>query len=72
VTPADLMKKYEEALASQNWVIEQGIAICLYTFSWSGLVNGQPASGQGRGTSVLIEADGTWQIISEHPGPNAV
>lgn len=120
MTPANLMKAYEEALASQNWanvapllhpnvcvtfssgtfkgkenvrqvfeknfelikdekysisnmhwVIEQGMAICLYIFSWSGLMNGQPASGQGRGTSVLIEADGVWQIIAEHLGPNA-
>ena len=121
MTPQDLMKAHEQALASQDWknveplmhedvcvtfssgtykgksevrkafehnfsVIEdeeygienlhwafvgQECAVCLYTFCWQGLINGQPASGGGRGTSVLVNEAGRWQIVAEHLGPHA-
>ena len=121
MTPQYLMKKYEEALASQKWsnvdplmhsnvcvtfssgtfkgkaevreafkntfslikdeeylisdlhwaYIGNQSATCLYRFQWTGLINGLPSSGGGRGTSVLINVDGKWQILTEHLGPNA-
>ena len=45
-------------------------AVCLYRFHWSGVIEGQAASGSGRGTSVLINENGNWQILTEHLGPN--
>jgi hypothetical protein len=33
---------------------------------WRGVVEGQPASGRGRGTNVLVERDGAWQVQHEH------
>lgn len=41
-------------------------ATCRYRFSWTGTINGQPRSGSGRGTNVLINSDGTWQMLHEH------
>lgn len=46
-------------------------AICLYDFAWSGIINGQAASGGGRGTAVLKWGDGRWQLLCEHLGPAA-
>ena len=41
-------------------------ATCRYRFSWTGSINGHPRSGNGRGTNVLINNDGTWQMLHEH------
>ncbi|MFN7971175.1 MAG: hypothetical protein U0166_02320 [Acidobacteriota bacterium] len=34
------------------------VAIYLFDFSWSGLIDAKPASGEGRGTSVIVREDG--------------
>jgi len=39
---------------------------CRYRFSWRGMVGGQPSSGRGRGTNVLVKRDGAWQVQHEH------
>jgi|SRR5580692_4477785 ketosteroid isomerase-like protein len=41
-------------------------AVCRYRFSWTGVIDGQPRAGQGRGTSVLVRRDGAWQMLHEH------
>jgi hypothetical protein len=46
-------------------------AVLTYTFRWSGLIDGKPASGSGRGTSVLVNEGDGWQILTEHLGPLA-
>ena len=37
-----------------------------YRFCWRGVVDGQPSSGRGRGTNVVVKRDGAWQIQHEH------
>ncbi|MEV7869147.1 nuclear transport factor 2 family protein [Streptomyces sp. NPDC088124] len=41
-------------------------AICRYRFTWTGTIDGQPLSGTGRGTNVLVNNAGTWQMLHEH------
>lgn len=41
-------------------------AACRYRFTWTGSINGQPRSGTGRGTNVLTNSTGTWQMLHEH------
>jgi ketosteroid isomerase-like protein len=41
-------------------------AVCRYRFSWRGVVGGEPRSGHGRGTNVLVRQDGQWKIEHEH------
>ncbi|WP_425827343.1 YybH family protein [Streptomyces fractus] len=41
-------------------------AVCRYRFTWTGSVDGQPRSGSGRGTNVLVNNAGTWQMLHEH------
>ena len=48
------------------------LAVYLFDFAWSGLINGKAASGAGRGTAVVVRnGDATWQLIAEHLGPAA-
>ena len=60
------------AISDIHWVQEtENTAILIYIFSWSGIIDGQPASGSGRGTSVLVKQDSRWQLLCEHLGPLA-
>ena len=59
-------------LSNIHWIhSDENFAVCIYNFHWSGLINGQMASGGGRGTSVLVNEAGNWLILTEHLGPNA-
>ncbi|MGH3187410.1 MAG: YybH family protein [Streptosporangiaceae bacterium] len=44
-------------------------AVCRYRFSWKGVVDGQPRSGQGRGTNVVVKRDEAWKMLHEHLSP---
>ena len=62
----------EYSIENLHWAFAgRESAVCLYTFQWQGVINGQPASGGGRGTSVLVNEAGRWQIMAEHLGPHA-
>jgi hypothetical protein len=49
------IKDEDYSISNIYWVLI-GIesAICISNFHWTGLINGQPSSGGGRGTSVLV------------------
>ncbi len=50
-----------------NWLIkEKFYAVYLFTFLWSGLVNGEQVSGGGIGTSVIIDQGNGWKLLTEH------
>jgi ketosteroid isomerase-like protein len=40
--------------------------VCRYRLAWTGTIDGQPRSGRGRGTNVLVKSDETWQMLHEH------
>ncbi|WP_280897203.1 nuclear transport factor 2 family protein [Streptomyces sp. SAI-135] len=40
--------------------------VCRYRFTWTGTIDGQLRSGNGRGTNVLVNNAGTWQMFHEH------
>jgi ketosteroid isomerase-like protein len=53
-----------------NWlVVCKSFAICIYNFAWTGIIDGKNSSGEGRGTSVLLNTNTGWKIIHEHLGP---
>jgi ketosteroid isomerase-like protein len=41
-------------------------AACRYRFSWTGVIDGEPRSGHGRGTNVIVRRDGEWRMLHEH------
>ena len=47
-------------------VVTADVAVCRYRFAWSGVVDGEPRSGQGRGTNVIVQRDGGWRMLHEH------
>ncbi|MDT5028795.1 MAG: hypothetical protein QOE61_5221 [Micromonosporaceae bacterium] len=50
-----------------EWVaVTDDLAVCRYHFSWKGVVEGEPASGQGRGTNVVTKRNGAWRMLHEH------
>ncbi|MAT96527.1 MAG: DUF4440 domain-containing protein [Anaerolineaceae bacterium] len=60
------------AIENVHWVMRgEETAVYLFTFRWSGLINGEPASGAGTGSSVLINSEDGWQLLVEHLGPKA-
>ena len=60
------------SISHVHWVIKAaGTAVYLFEFNWSGLINDKPASGSGRGTSVLINENDRWLLLVEHLGPKA-
>lgn len=55
-----------------NWQLRtENVAVLTYNFAWSGTIDGQAASGGGRGSSVLVCENGRWLLLLEHLGPPA-
>jgi ketosteroid isomerase-like protein len=44
----------------------EAVAVFLYEFRWSGIVDGEDRSGSGRGTTVLVSSGDSWHILHEH------
>lgn len=67
-----LIKDETYSMRDVHWVLKNDLtAVYLFEFNWSGIINGKPAQGAGRGTSVLIKEDGAWRLLVEHLGPKA-
>ena len=67
-----IIKDETYSISNVHWVrTGSEMAVYLFEFNWSGLINEQPASGSGRGTSVLIKESDKWQLFVEHLGPKA-
>jgi ketosteroid isomerase-like protein len=50
-----------------RWLLStDAAAACVYVFEWSGVIEGQMASGGGRGTSVLRRHGDSWLVLHEH------
>jgi uncharacterized protein (TIGR02246 family) len=63
----DRIKEETYSITDISWVVlDDGVAVCTYTFDWEGMVEGTRKSGSGRGTNVLVKNDGTWQMTHEH------
>ena len=54
-------------LDQREWIAEgDSAAACTYRFNWKATINGVPASGSGRGTTVLKRVNDRWWIVHEH------
>jgi ketosteroid isomerase-like protein len=63
----DLIEGEDYRISDVVWVAQSpDLAACTYRFDWSGKVRGTPASGSGRGTSVLARRGDSWVVVHEH------
>ena len=54
-------------LDEYEWIAEgHSAAACIYRFNWTTILDGQPMSGSGRGTTVLRRVEDRWWIVHEH------
>jgi len=64
-----LIKNEEYLINNVKWLLKsKSIAVYLFEFSWSGILNGKLTSGNGLGTSVIINESGKWILLTEHLG----
>lgn len=64
-----LIENEDYKMENIHWLHSSAeMAVYLFDFSWKGLVRGKMASGQGTGTSVLINEEGKWYLLCEHLG----
>jgi ketosteroid isomerase-like protein len=55
------------ATGDHVWLAQSDVAAaCTYRFTWTGTMDGKPASGRGRGTTVLRRDPAGWRIVHEH------
>lgn len=67
-----IIKSEVYSITNIHWVKKtREMAVYLFDFKWSGIINGEKASGAGRGTTTLVNENGNWQLIAEHLGPKA-
>jgi len=65
----ELIKSEEYKIKNVRWLFtNESTAVYLFDFSWKGIVNDQLIGGEGIGTSVLIQEEGKWVLLTEHLG----
>ena len=58
-------------LEGLKWIAKgDRTASCTYSFHWKEMSGDNPASGNGRGTTVLRKEADAWKIIHEHLSPS--
>lgn len=63
----NLIENESYSIQNLKWLaISDGVAACVYDYSWSGAIDGEPASGHGRGTTVLRRTPDGWRVVHEH------
>jgi ketosteroid isomerase-like protein len=59
--------QYQYTTDDSIWVAQSDTAAAvIYTFSWSGVVEGKEVKGGGRGTRVFRREPTGWRIAHEH------
>ncbi|MCW5906658.1 MAG: nuclear transport factor 2 family protein [Chitinophagales bacterium] len=64
-----LIKNEDYQMSNIHWALQsETVAVYLFDFSWQGIINGEKASGGGKGTSVIVCEGGKWKLMAEHLG----
>ncbi|TVQ58528.1 MAG: nuclear transport factor 2 family protein [Phycisphaerales bacterium] len=67
-----LIKSEQYSISNVRWVRRSDdFAVYLFDFSWQGVIDGEPASGAGRGTCTIVREHDHWQLLIEHLGPRS-
>jgi len=64
-----IIKSEHYAIENINWLKrESNYAAFIFEYQWTGIINEKHVSGGGVGSSVIINENGSWQLLSEHLG----
>ena len=64
------IKNEKYVMQNIHWILKKcTMAVYSFDFNWKGIIKGEKRQGAGRGTSVIINEDGIWKLVSEHLGP---
>ncbi len=64
-----LIKNEKYVVENVQWLLKDTMyAVYVFEFSWTGIIKGESASGNGVGTSVIIKEDAQWKLLTEHLG----
>ncbi|WP_271765278.1 nuclear transport factor 2 family protein [Aquimarina algiphila] len=62
-----VIKNEEYSIQNVKWVLKnESIAVFLFDFFWEGVINKKYTKGNGIGTSVLINKNGKWILLTEN------
>ncbi|MEM0900903.1 MAG: nuclear transport factor 2 family protein [Pseudomonadota bacterium] len=66
------IKGEEYRIENVHWLADTADAAAYsFEFHWTGVIDGQQASGSGRGTAVLVRKDDRWLLVGEQLGPKS-
>ncbi|MGJ8633157.1 MAG: YybH family protein [Luteolibacter sp.] len=68
----DLIEGEKYFITDLHWIVKtDGFAVFTFVYNWSGKIQGELLSGNGRGSSTIMYDAGTWILVSEHLGAKA-
>ena len=66
------IKNEHYRISNVHWVLRAPrVAAYLFEFHWTGVIRGEPASGDGRGSCLLAREGSRWQMLMEQLSPRA-
>lgn len=65
----DLFQNEKYETSEIHWVKkDETLAIYLFKYEWTALMDGKEIGGQGHGTAVIEKQNGKWKLVAEHLG----
>jgi ketosteroid isomerase-like protein len=62
-----MVSDYQYSTDDSDWIVQSDTAASvIYSFTWSGTVQGKAVGGAGRGTRVFSNDGSGWRIAHEH------
>ncbi|WP_274365078.1 YybH family protein [Paenibacillus thermotolerans] len=57
-------------ISDVEWIAaDEKTAVCIYRYNWRGIYKGEIVEGEGKGTNVCVNIDGSWKVRHEHLTP---
>jgi len=68
----ELIKSEKYTIENVKWLKrEDNYAVYFFEYHWTGIINEKSVSGSGIGTTIIINENDNWQLLSEHLAKSA-
>ncbi len=62
-----MIKSEQYSIQNVRWILKnESMAAFVFEFYWEGIINENPTKGNGIGTTVLINENGKWILLTEN------